>query len=86
MGRRVDFAKHADLMDRMATKVGLDLHEDVLVGRLGSDDVIDAVLACTTCSNPGACARWLDAMQVPQDKPPEYCQNIERFDEIKRGA
>ena len=73
-----DFRKHADLFDRMATRVGVDLEEALFRGRLQPGDLSGAVLACTDCSDPQDCARWLDRSEAeggPRDRPPGYCRN-----------
>lgn len=74
MADRDTLRKHADLFDRMATTLGHDLEESALKGQLRIDEISDAVLACTGCSNPAHCSEWLGtrdtALQAPQ-----YCRN-----------
>ncbi|MFP4405668.1 DUF6455 family protein [Rhodosalinus sp.] len=70
---------HAALVDRMAGRLGLDLEEVALRGKLSVDEIGDAVLTCTGCSRPGDCARWLDAQDEAAAHPPGYCRNAELF-------
>ncbi|QBF30958.1 DUF6455 family protein [Thalassococcus sp. S3] len=70
---------HADLVDRMAGTLGVDLEEAVLRGRTDMDEVTDAVLACTGCSCPEACDVWLSEHREGADNPPGYCRNADLF-------
>ena len=68
--------KHADLVDRMATALGVDLEESILRGRIEIDDISDAVLSCTACSAPEHCAGWLEKKGGDRvTSTPEYCRN-----------
>jgi hypothetical protein len=67
--------KHADLVDRMATRLGVDLEEAILRGQVPMDAVADAVLRCTGCSNPGHCNQWLEASDAKAEAAPGYCRN-----------
>jgi hypothetical protein len=74
MQRHETLRRHADLMDRMATTVGVDLEEAALRGNLSVDEIGDAVLACTGCAAPEACDVWMsENRQAAQ--PPGYCRN-----------
>lgn len=73
---------HADLVDRMATTLGIDLEEAILRGQMPSLDLADAVLRCTGCSNPGHCRSWLAQQDGTAKAAPGYCRNAELFDEL----
>ena len=80
---------HAALVDRMSGAVGVDMEEMILRGRLQIDTLGDAVLACTGCSNPQACGKWLarnDASGEIAASTPEYCRNGGLFDVLKQGG
>jgi hypothetical protein len=66
--------RHGDLMAHMATKVGADLDEAELRGELAPELRQDMLLSCTACSNPTACAKWLDEA-AEGSAPPAYCRN-----------
>ncbi len=75
---------HADLVDKMAETLGIDLEEAVLRGNMEFDEVSDAVLRCTGCSNPDHCAGWLAAHSSDQqDAAPGYCRNLDLFNRLK---
>lgn len=67
---------HVTLLDRMAGAVGVDLEEALLTaGGMSMDELSDAVLRCTECSNPGHCAGWLAERSEPAANTPGYCRN-----------
>ncbi|MEP1930267.1 MAG: DUF6455 family protein [Paracoccaceae bacterium] len=74
--------RHAALTDRMATKRGVDLEEEVMRGNIGVVDISDAVLRCTACSNPDHCWGWLDQQEGVVKSTPGYCRNADLFDKL----
>lgn len=76
---------HAALVDRMATAQGLDLEEQMMRGRFTTSELEDAVLRCTGCSAPDACAHWLET-QGQAEAAPLYCRNAQVFAELRREA
>ncbi|GGH22975.1 hypothetical protein SAMN05444007_102166 [Cribrihabitans marinus] len=66
--------RHAGLVDRMATATGVDLQEAALSGDLSIDEITDAVLKCTGCSDPAHCAGVLEQSPTVA-APPGYCRN-----------
>ena len=77
--------RHAILVDRMATTLGVDLEEKIMEGKLEFDGLSDAVLACSGCSNPDECEKWLDAQAEGADAAPGICRNTELFERLKAG-
>ena len=75
MVNRATIKHHAGLMDDMAGAVGVDMEEAMLEGQLTMDQLNDAVLSCTGCSNPENCAHWLEAQTDTAEATPEYCRN-----------
>ncbi len=71
--------RHANLVDRMATTLGIDLEEKALRGELAFNEIADSVLACSGCTSPGRCEAWLDAHAAGSDAAPEYCRNADLF-------
>lgn len=86
MHDRTTLKRHAALVDRMASALGLDLEEAALRGKLTPPDISDAVLSCTGCSNPGHCETWLAEHGDGAPSPPGYCRNIGMFDRLKAMA
>ena len=78
MQNRETLKRHAALVDRMATGLGIDLEEAALGGRLRFDEIADAVLRCTGCSADGRCAEGPGA-SVGAVVVPAYCENREMF-------
>ncbi|WP_372573872.1 DUF6455 family protein [Ruegeria jejuensis] len=68
--------RHASLVDRMARTVGVDLEESALRGDLEFNEIADAVIACTGCTNPNHCEAWLAANDSAESTP-GYCRNTE---------
>ncbi len=81
MPDRAQIRRHASLVDRMATTRGIDLQDKALAGEVSFDDISEAVLKCTQCSNPANCSRWLD-QRSRSATGPDYCQNSELFDAL----
>ncbi len=86
--------RHADLVDRMAGALGVDLEESVMRGDLNPDALPDMVLRCSACANPEQCEDWLARnprfsdtagfQTSGPDTTPYYCRNAEVFDDLKR--
>jgi hypothetical protein len=77
--------KHAALVDRMANALGIDLEQKAMEGQIDFDQISDAVMACSGCSNPEDCTHWLDAQQGQTDTTPDICRNAELFARLKAG-
>lgn len=76
MTRTNQLKHHANLVDRMANAVGVDLQEHMLRPDGPTiDDLTDAVLRRTQCSDPGHCAQWLSERSAGADRTPGYCRN-----------
>ncbi len=76
---------HADLVDRMAGTVGVDLEQAMMEGLMTFDQLGDAVLSCTECSQPGTCKKWLALQQEVADAAPSYCRNRDMFRRLDAG-
>jgi hypothetical protein len=76
--------KHAALVDRMATTLGVDLEEEVMAGRLDDQALPDMVLRCTGCTQPDACAAWLETPHGAAADAPRYCRNAWALDLMRK--
>lgn len=74
--------RHRALVNRMAETLGLDLDEEVIKAHLAEDEVEDAVMSCTGCTQPGECDHWL-ASQDRAEAAPDYCRNAALFDRLR---
>ena len=77
--------RHADLVDRMANALGLDLEELMMAGQVQIDTLGDAVLNCSGCTNPEGCEHWLDMQTGAARTAPEICRNVDLFAMLKDG-
>ncbi|AHD00194.1 DUF6455 family protein [Leisingera methylohalidivorans] len=75
MTAHADLKKHAELFDRMAGAVGLDLEEEAVAGTLRFDEIAEAVLRCGRCGGVGACRQWLSEGLRPGAEAPDFCRN-----------
>lgn len=74
---------HAQLMNRMAQVLGVDLTEAMAQRLLSGEDWRNAVVRCAGCAAPGACLHWLSKQDAPEDHAgaataeaaPEFCNN-----------
>lgn len=76
MSNREGLRRHAELVDQMATKLGVDLQHAAIGGAVSVDEITDAVLRCTGCTNPNHCENIL-ASAASAGLPPEYCKNLD---------
>ncbi len=77
MTDRSTFKKHAALLDTMSTTRGIDLQESAIKGDVSIDELTDAIFACSNCSAPGACSKWLALNAAGAAKSPSYCENTD---------
>ncbi|MEL6595143.1 MAG: DUF6455 family protein [Pseudomonadota bacterium] len=75
--------RHANLMDRMAETLGLDLEEKALRGDLPFDEIADAVMRCRGCTGAGACEKWLQDHADGAEQAPHYCRNADLFKTLR---
>jgi hypothetical protein len=78
------FDKHAELVNRMAETLGVDLAEEMLRGNLPPQDLRATVLNCMGCREAGACENWLSDHPEGADATPGYCRNKERLEALAR--
>jgi len=79
------FKRHAALVDRMATTLGLDLEEQVYAGQLAPESLCDVVLRCTGCADPDGCEAWMAAQGGGAAAAPIMCRNGEVFAALTEG-
>lgn len=78
--------RHAALTDRMAGARGVDLEEELMRGKIDVEDISDAVLRCTACSNPEHCSVWLEEQNGAVGSTPGYCRNADLFDKLEPSS
>ncbi len=83
MGQNI-LKRHAALVDRMATTLGVDLEEATMRGDMPMDDLAEVVLRCTGCSNPDGCTSWLgDHATSGAEHAPGYCRNASMLEGLR---
>ncbi len=85
MSSTTTLKRHADLVDRMANAVGVDLEEKAMQGQIDFDGISDAVLNCVGCTAVDACEHWLALTVSEADSAPALCRNNELFATLKAG-
>jgi len=75
--------RHAELVGQMARARDVDLTEAMLQGKLTEEAYRSAVIRCTHCESPEACAEWLRDHPDSATTTPEYCRNGHLFRRIK---
>ncbi len=80
--RTAKLRHHAALLDETANRLGMDLQEAAIRGALKFDEISEAVLRCTECSEPEACAKWLQTQDAVVAVP-HYCRNTPLLTRLK---
>lgn len=87
MATEMELKRHAGLLDRMAQALGIDLQEAAIGGRVSIDELTDAVLRCTDCSQPDHCEHWLrtaaPVAATEERRQPGYCRNAELLQRLR---
>ena len=76
--------RHAQLVDRMANSLGVDLEQKIMEGQMTFDTLGDVVLACTGCVNPETCEKWLQQNKTATATP-DFCRNTDVFSLLMAG-
>lgn len=76
--------RHVALMNRMSGALGTDLAVAVADGRLSPEALRLAMLRCTACDAPAACAAWLASRGGHAGgAAPAYCRNAALLAQIQ---
>ena len=73
------FDKHAELVNKMADTLGLDLAEAVQRGAMPPEDLRSSVFNCLGCKEVDDCEHWLEENSLGADVAPVYCRNDALF-------
>jgi len=77
------FDRHAELVDKMAETLGVDLAEAVQRGELPPQKLRSSVFNCMGCRQADACEHWLEEHAGGADLTPEYCRNDALFRQLR---
>lgn len=75
MGLLSRLDRHADLVHRMAERLGIDLVEATQRGEVSEEALRSVVLTCTGCHQTGDCESWLAEHSGGANETPDYCRN-----------
>jgi len=78
------FHRHAKLVERMASRVGVDLDEALQRSELPAAEFLEGVYTCIGCENVEACEHWLEAPGEGADAAPGYCRNAKLFKSLSK--
>lgn len=73
--------KHADLVNAMADKAGVDIGDQIISGHLSASALRGAVMLCTHCTHVGECQGHL--RDGPAGEVPDFCLNKQMFETLK---
>ncbi|MGB0900518.1 DUF6455 family protein [Halocynthiibacter sp.] len=80
------YDRHAGLVGQMAGKLGVDMTEKFLDGKIGAQTLRGTVLQCMSCKKPGACEQWLNTKaDGAAEQTPEYCENKVLLEELRKN-
>ncbi len=66
------------------TDLEMKIEEATLRGELPMDDLAEAVLRCTGCTNADGCDHWLDDhANGGAEHAPEYCRNARQLEGLR---
>lgn len=86
MAEKHSLEARADLMQRMADTVDVDLGDAVASGRISGADLRAATLRCYYCTAAETCSAWMSAgAPGAEDGAPRYCENRLLFDRLPHG-
>lgn len=80
MGYFEKIDRHAELVRRMGQRVGVDLADEVISGRLSAEAYRSGVFACTQCGSVEGCEKLL--AEGGEGEAPDYCVNKRIFDRL----
>ena len=74
--------RHAELVERMADTLGVDLAEEAMRGRMSPEQIRTNVLNCVGCAYPDGCEKWLADHKDGASETPGYCRNKSMLDRL----
>jgi len=79
------YDKHSELVAKMSAKLGVDLTEKLVEGKVGAQVLRGTVLHCMSCEAPEECREWLDENEGgPDTEAPAYCRNKVLLEELRK--
>ena len=66
---------HANLVDRMAETLGLDLRREMERAKISYQQLDGAVVRCMDCPDPEGCELWMESRAAGATHAPGICRN-----------
>lgn len=80
------YDRHAELSGKMAGKLGVDLTEKYLEGKISAQALRGTVVQCMRCKNPDGCEKMLAGLgDAELMKAPEYCENRVMLEALRKS-
>ena len=77
------YDEHAQLVEKMAETLGVDLTEEMMAGNWTPEDMQATVSRCLGCTDPAHCKGWLDENTAGADETPGYCRNKDLLEAMR---
>ncbi|MEX5727542.1 hypothetical protein Ga0609869_000895 [Rhodovulum iodosum] len=83
MSGQSKFDEHADLVQKMAEALGIDLTEAMMAGNWTPEDMQATVKRCLGCTDPAHCKGWLTDNAAGSEETPGYCRNKDLLEAMR---
>jgi len=83
MSGKSKYDEHAELVEKMAETLGVDLTEEMMAGRWTPEDMQSTVSRCLGCTDPSQCKGWLQDNAAGADETPGYCRNKDLLEAMR---
>ena len=83
MSGEAKYDEHAELVEKMAEALGLDLTEKMMAGNWTPEDMRATVSRCLGCTDPAHCKDWLDDHEAGAGETPGYCRNKDLLEAMR---
>lgn len=83
MSGKAKFDEHAELVEKMAEVLGVDLDEEMMAGRWTPEDLQATVSRCLGCTDPANCRFWLEEHAAGAAETPGYCRNKDLLETMR---
>ncbi|SIO55801.1 hypothetical protein SAMN05444722_3534 [Rhodovulum sp. ES.010] len=77
------YDEHAELVEKMAEVLGIDLTEEMMAGRWTPEDMQATVSRCLGCTDPGQCKGWIGEHVSGTGETPAYCRNKDLLEAMR---
>ncbi|MBN2906380.1 MAG: hypothetical protein JXJ18_06720 [Rhodobacteraceae bacterium] len=83
MSGKQRYDEHAELVEKMAEALGVDLAEETMAGRWTPEEMQATVSRCLGCTDPAHCKGWLEENKAGVEETPGYCRNKDLLEAMR---